>query len=137
MSLFLISMVSALSIENVASTYNRRTNIVTVDYDMVMNQECDVPISIHIDNKKGKSIVKEDGIDGGIRICQICWRGRCEWIVPPLTGTFHETREFDLGQRRYGRLFYEILDFGGENVLAEGNVERIRPRRKTRRVPNK
>ncbi len=111
-----LTVVSAMSVDNVETSYDKKTGIVNVNFDAILNDECSGQ-SIFIYDKKDNLV----GRSYGPGICAICIYGRCEWIRPQLTGIFQTSVDIQLTSNKnikgLGNLRYEITR---GDILANG-----------------
>ena len=120
-----VAAVSAMSVEETVAKYDRRANTVSVDFDIVLNQECAI-YNVAIKNRRGETI---DGyFRTGSPICKIIQGGRVIMDFSK-TGTFEQSHEFELDKRARGRLTYEITNHYTGEVLDEGRITNVRPTR--------
>lgn len=121
MSLLMIGMVSAMSVDNIEVSYDKKSNMITTDFTSSLNQECGQPRVIVYDKKD--NVVGMTYGDGWL--CAICYGGSCTQLGQLRTGIFQESRFINLISKKdikgLGNLRYEIKHpYDYRVTLAEG-----------------
>lgn len=122
MSLMMVGIVGAVSIQNVNTDYNKKDNVVQFNFEAVLQDECapvDITILDHKDNVVG-------GYSSQGAICAICYGGSCHYFTA--TGTYSIERMLNLIPKRdikgVGNLRYEITQtYFGQELLASGRLK--------------
>ncbi len=103
-----LTMVSAMSVDNVETSYNKKTGIVSFDFDAILNDECSGQ-NIFIFDKKDNLV----GRSYGHGICSIQLPWGVIILKPSLTGIFQTSVEIQLTSNKdikgLGNLRYEIV----------------------------
>jgi len=105
-----LTIVSAMSIDNVETSYDKKSGIVNINFDATMENQCGRPTVMFYD-KKDNLIGRTYGDSW---ICSICIYGVCNQIGILRTGTFQESRQIQLIDKKeikgLGNLRYEIVN---------------------------
>ena len=117
-----LTMVSAISLENIESDYNKKNNVIDFSFTEILENECspiDVTILDHKDNVVG-------GYSSRGVICGICmWRGGCTYYTN--TGTYNINKVFNLIPKKdirgLGNLRYEITKTHDGELLETGRIK--------------
>jgi len=122
--MFGLTVVSAASVSNVQTNYDKKTNTIYVEYDLHLNKECIGSIFNaydHKDNKIGSSWTWVPGEPYPISC--MYYRGEVYWRFSK-TGTFHKKHIIDATAKKnikgLGKLDWEINHYG--DVLASGKL---------------
>ncbi len=111
-----LGLVSAMSVDNVETSYDKKSKVVTIDYDLTLNQECALA-EISILDKKGNVI--DGSFISEFSFCKIIFPGGVIMDFS-LTGTYHKSYTFELDEKPKGnKLSYKISQYYTDEVLAE------------------
>ena len=128
MCLLSLSLVSAATVSNVETSYDKKSNDLTVDFDLIVKNEC-IGTVFNVFDRKGREIGSSNTWVPGQAIPISCIKssdGVIRWGAK--TGTFHKSYEIDLDKRPRGRFIeYEIRHYS--DILEEGKIITKKPRR--------
>ena len=101
---------ASISIGDVETNYDKKSNSINFNFDATMNEQCGRP-TVLVYDKKDNLVGRTSG-DGPL--CWICIYGQCNQIGTLRTGTFNEDRTIQLTDRKnikgIGNLRYEIVN---------------------------
>lgn len=121
-----LTMVSAASVSNIQTNYDKKTDKIFVEYDLTLNNECFGSTVNILDNKSNliATNIKPYIPGGAITISCITKNGIVLW--GGRTGTFHMSYELDTIAKRdikgLGNLRYEITGGTPRELLAIGKI---------------
>jgi len=123
-----MALVSAASVTNVETNYNKKSNVVHIEYDKVLRNECVGASTVLIFDHKDNDVIPEPiAVSYGGAITLSCiqdWTGRA--IFGGRTGTFHYSKDIALTDKSeikgLGNLRYEVTNWWNDIVLAEGKI---------------
>ncbi len=118
-----LTLVSAATYSNVEVTYNKKANVIHVELDQTLDNEC-IGVGVNIFNHKDSNVRKPWVWDGGALPvnCIVYQNGTVIW--GGRTGTFHASFDVELVGKNeikgLGNLEYEL--YKSREVLNNGRI---------------
>lgn len=123
MSVMILTVASAYSIQNVETFYNKSSNQVKITYDKILNKECNIREDFKILDHKANVVVNE--YYPYTPICAvISSNGRVMWDNRK-TGTFHTVRIIDMPKHVIGKgnLEYQMFRHSNQEIVSSGRIK--------------
>jgi len=122
--LFSMALISAATVENTKFVYDKKSDLLKVTFDEILDNECPSSMYIEIFNKKNDLIGYHE--DPKNAICQIIWNGKVIMDFST-TGIFQRSYDIELDKKIKGKnINFEISNMYNGDIFDSGSY-RIKP----------